>query len=73
MLTPHAVSLDPGMQERKANPPPERNPALPPKPKGQTVRSVAAVGTGVTGAVFSCWAAAALRLGMQAWCAVHGS
>lgn len=27
------------IQERKANPPPERNPALPPKPKGQTVGS----------------------------------
>ncbi|KAI7846430.1 hypothetical protein COHA_000043 [Chlorella ohadii] len=26
-------------QERKANPPPPRNPALPPKPKGQTVGS----------------------------------
>ncbi|KAI7846431.1 hypothetical protein COHA_000043 [Chlorella ohadii] len=27
------------LQERKANPPPPRNPALPPKPKGQTVGS----------------------------------
>ena len=27
------------MQERKANPPPPRNPALPPKPAGQTVGS----------------------------------
>lgn len=57
------------MQERKANPPPERNPALPPKPKGQTVRSAAAAGIEIT--VFSCWVAAGLWLGMQAWCTVH--
>jgi oxygen-dependent protoporphyrinogen oxidase len=27
------------IRERRANPPPPRNPALPPKPKGQTVGS----------------------------------
>lgn len=37
------------IQERRANPPPPRNPALPPKPKGQTVRE-----PGARGPVWSC-------------------
>lgn len=37
--SPETPAHPPTPQERKANPPPERSPALPPKPAGQTVGS----------------------------------